>query len=164
MEQMQRKTHSQTLDGAQVSHGRVEEKIEEPKEDRYSTGRPTESTHLDPQGLLEIESPTKGWALVGPRPLPICRRWATWSSCWFPNKPRPESIACLPACGPHSPKGTALYDLRGCTYSCIIPVCRRELVPRRGSPLSTEKVRVEWGRVCVRGYRVETDKVGLILR
>jgi hypothetical protein len=32
-------------------------KIEEPEEDRDSTGRPTKSTNLDPWGLSEIESP-----------------------------------------------------------------------------------------------------------
>jgi hypothetical protein len=45
-------THTQTLDGALGVEGsgnpRVERKIKGPKEDRDSTGRPTESTNLDP--------------------------------------------------------------------------------------------------------------------
>jgi hypothetical protein len=41
------------------SYGRVGRKIEEPKEDRDSTGRATESTNLDPWALPETETPTK---------------------------------------------------------------------------------------------------------
>jgi hypothetical protein len=38
---------------------RVGRKIEEPKEDRDSTRRPTEATNLDPWGLPETETFTK---------------------------------------------------------------------------------------------------------
>jgi hypothetical protein len=38
---------------------RVRRRIEGPEETRDSTERPTESTYLDPLGLLEIESPSK---------------------------------------------------------------------------------------------------------
>ena len=41
------------------SCGRVGRRIEGPKEDRDSTGRPTESTNLDPWGLPETE---RAWA------------------------------------------------------------------------------------------------------
>jgi hypothetical protein len=37
----------------------LEVRIEGPKEDSDSTGRPTESTNLDPWGLSETELPTK---------------------------------------------------------------------------------------------------------
>jgi hypothetical protein len=47
---------------------RVGGRIEGPKEDRDSTGRPTESTNLDPRGLLETEPPIKERAWTGPRP------------------------------------------------------------------------------------------------
>jgi hypothetical protein len=36
--------------------------------DRNLTGRPTESTNLDPWGLSEIETPTKEHILAEPRP------------------------------------------------------------------------------------------------
>jgi hypothetical protein len=38
-----------------------------PQGDRNSTGRPTESTNLDPWGLSETELPTKELAWAGPR-------------------------------------------------------------------------------------------------
>ena len=41
-------THHQMLGGAQGVYGRVGGSIEGPKEDSDSTGRPTESTNLDP--------------------------------------------------------------------------------------------------------------------
>ena len=44
------------------------EKIEGPKVDRDSTGRPRESTNLDPWGLPETEPPGKEHAWAGPRP------------------------------------------------------------------------------------------------
>jgi hypothetical protein len=34
-------------------------KIEGPEQDRNSTGRPTESTNMDPWGISEAEPPTK---------------------------------------------------------------------------------------------------------
>jgi hypothetical protein len=40
------KTHTQTLDGAQESYRRAGRRIEEPKENMNSKGRPTESTNL----------------------------------------------------------------------------------------------------------------------
>jgi hypothetical protein len=45
-------------------------RMEESKEYRDSTGRPTVSTNLDP----ESESPTRKQAQVGPRPLHMCSR------------------------------------------------------------------------------------------
>ena len=50
------------------SCGRVGGRIEEPEEDRDSTGRPTESTNLDLWGLPETEPLTKEQAWAGPRP------------------------------------------------------------------------------------------------
>jgi hypothetical protein len=41
------------------SYGRVGRKVEVSKEEEDSTGRPTESTNLDPWGLQETESTTK---------------------------------------------------------------------------------------------------------
>ena len=49
------------------AYGRVKRRIEGPKEYRDSTGRPTESTNLDPWGLLETEPPTKEHTQAGLR-------------------------------------------------------------------------------------------------
>ena len=51
------KTHSQTLDGARESYGRVEGRLEGPEEDRASTGTPTESTNLDPLESQRLNQP-----------------------------------------------------------------------------------------------------------
>ena len=40
-------------------YGRAVGRIEGPEENKDSTGKPTESTNLDPWGLPETESPTK---------------------------------------------------------------------------------------------------------
>jgi len=66
------------------SYGRAERRIEEPEEDRDSTGRPTESTNLDPWGLPETQSPIKDRAWAGPKcplqpRLHICSRRVAWS-------------------------------------------------------------------------------------
>ena len=58
------KTHSQTLDGARESYGRVEGRLEGPEEDRASTGTPTESTNLDLGRFPETESPAEEQAMV----------------------------------------------------------------------------------------------------
>jgi hypothetical protein len=57
------------------SYGRIERKIEGPEEDKHSTGRPTESPNLNPQGLPETESPTREEAWVDLGPVHICSRW-----------------------------------------------------------------------------------------
>jgi hypothetical protein len=41
------------------SYGRTGRRIEEPQEDKDSTGRPTEATNLDLWGLSDTESPAK---------------------------------------------------------------------------------------------------------
>ena len=61
-------THTQTLDGALESNRRVGRMIEGLEEDRDSTGRPTQSTNLNPWGLPETGSPTKEQAQAEPRP------------------------------------------------------------------------------------------------
>ena len=51
-------------------YGRFRERIDSPEGDRNSTGRPTESTNLDPWGLSETEPPTKEHTQAGPSPPP----------------------------------------------------------------------------------------------
>jgi hypothetical protein len=48
------------------SYGRVGGRIEEPKGDRDSIGRPIESTNLDPWGLSEAKLPIKEHTWAGP--------------------------------------------------------------------------------------------------
>jgi hypothetical protein len=42
-----------------VSYERFDRRSRGSEEDRHSTGRPTESTNLDPWGLLKTELPVK---------------------------------------------------------------------------------------------------------
>jgi hypothetical protein len=57
-------------------YGRIGGRIEGPREDNNSTGRPIMSTNLDPWGLSETEPSIKEHIQVGPRPLHICNRCA----------------------------------------------------------------------------------------
>ena len=51
------------------SYEKVGGRIKDPEGNRNSTGRPTESTNLDPWGLSETEPPTKeAGPQAGPRP------------------------------------------------------------------------------------------------
>ena len=50
------------------SYGRIEERTVGPESDRNSTGRPTESTNLDPWRLSETEPTTKEHTQNRPRP------------------------------------------------------------------------------------------------
>ena len=50
------------------SFRRVGRKIDGPKEDKDSIGRPTISSNLDPWELPETQPPTKEQAQAGPRP------------------------------------------------------------------------------------------------
>ena len=53
--------------------------------DRNSTGRPTESTNMDPWRLPETEPLTKEHTRAGSRSPNICSICTTWSSCESPN-------------------------------------------------------------------------------
>jgi len=53
------------------SHGRVRGRIEGREMDRISTGKPTESTNLNPCGISETELPTKKHRQVGTRPANV---------------------------------------------------------------------------------------------
>ena len=61
-------TQSQTLDGARGVSWKSWGRTEVPEGNRDSTGRPTESTDLDPWGFPEPELPTKEQGLTGPQP------------------------------------------------------------------------------------------------
>jgi hypothetical protein len=50
-------------------YGRVGGRIVGPEGDRNTTGRPTESTNLDPWELSEIEPTSKEHTWAEPRPL-----------------------------------------------------------------------------------------------
>ena len=54
------------------SYGRIEERTVGPERDRNSTGRPTESTNLDPWRLSETEPTTKEHVQNRPKPPYIC--------------------------------------------------------------------------------------------
>ena len=83
------------------SCGRVERRIEGPKEDRDSTERPTESTNLGPWKLPKTESQTKEKTLAGPR-SPEHIYVADEQIGVYVGPPKleqgavPEPVACLP--------------------------------------------------------------------
>ena len=107
------------------SYKRVGRKKEGKREDRDSTGRPTKSTKLDPWWLSGPESLTRERAWDGPRASAyIC---SDEHLCFHAGslatgaRDVPEPVACLPACGSHTPKWTALSSLNGrrCTQSAV---------------------------------------------
>jgi len=61
-------TYSQTWTEIRDSYGRVGGRVKSPEEGRDSTGRPTDSTNLDPWELSETEPPIKEHTQSGPRP------------------------------------------------------------------------------------------------
>jgi hypothetical protein len=72
-------------------YGRVGGRTEGPRGDKNSTGRPTESTNLDPWGSQRLN--IHRMDLMSLSPIPdICSRCAAWSSCGSPNNWR---RACL---------------------------------------------------------------------
>ena len=75
------------------SFRRIERRTGEPKEDRNSTGRSTESTNQNHWGLPETEFTIKWEYGLDIKPLHICSRWIFWSHITGP-------VACLPACLP----------------------------------------------------------------
>lgn len=85
--------HSQTLNRAQESCGRVRGRIEGPKEDRDPTRRPIESANLEPWGSQRLK-----WRVRDPDPLHKCRRFVAQSLCRFPNNWNGccPWICCLP--------------------------------------------------------------------
>ena len=85
------------------SYGRIGGRIAGPKEDRHSTGRPTESTDLDSWSLQESEQPTKQHTWAGSRPL--CTYVADVQLGLYVGPEQLEwglSEKLLPVCGIHS--------------------------------------------------------------
>jgi len=71
----------------------------QPKEDRGTTGRPIESTNLNPWGYQRLNHQPKSEYGLDLEPLNICSRCAAWPSYDFPNWSEGcPWICCLSAC------------------------------------------------------------------
>jgi hypothetical protein len=76
-------THSQTVDRAWDSYGRIGGRIAGPKRDRKSTGRPTESTNLDDYWSSQsLNHQTKS---IHGLDLGLCAQMCSLSFMWVPN-------------------------------------------------------------------------------
>ena len=87
------------------SYRRVGRRIEGPKRDGNSTGRPTESTNLDRWGLAEIEPPSKMHTLAGHSPSTYVADVQLGLHVGPPTTGL--SLKLLPVRGSGSPKWTA---------------------------------------------------------
>jgi hypothetical protein len=95
-------THSQIGMELGDSYGRIGRRVAGPKGDRNSTGRPTESTNLDPWGLSESEPPNKEHRLDLGLPAHM-KQMCSLAFMWVLNNwSRGLSQKLLPVCGIYS--------------------------------------------------------------
>jgi hypothetical protein len=66
-------------------YGRIGGNISDPRGDRNSTGRPTESTNLDSWGSQRLNHQSNNIHGLDLSPQHICSRFAAWSSWGSPN-------------------------------------------------------------------------------
>lgn len=78
------------------SYGKVGGKIEQPEGDRNPTGRPTESTNLDPGIFQNLSHQPKSMHRLEWGPQHICSRHAAqWASRTTRVEALPKAVACL---------------------------------------------------------------------
>jgi hypothetical protein len=68
------------------SYGRVGGKIVRTERDGNITGRPRDSTNLDPWELSEADPPTKEYTVARPRPLTHMQQKYSSVSIWVPQQ------------------------------------------------------------------------------
>jgi hypothetical protein len=129
------------------SYGRVEGRIEGPEGDRYSSGRPTESTNLDLWEFSETEPPNREHTQARPKPsagkyvagMQLSLRVGFLTSG---TEAVSKAVACLWNLFPTELLCLSGLSGRGCTQPCR-DLMHQMSERRRGTPPSQRRRR--WG-------------------